>query len=91
MGAANSTIAQLQSAFTQFQTDASTFFGNQAAFNTKLTAFLSSLGSASGTVLSSTDQATVNELVTNLGTLDTAADGLNSQLSGITLPPVSGS
>lgn len=86
MGAANSSIAQLQTVFTQFQTDASTFFGNQATFNAKLTAFLASLGTSTGTTLSATDQATVNELVTNLGTLDTAADGLNTQLGSITLP-----
>jgi hypothetical protein len=87
MASQNVSIQQFATAFNQMQADTTQFFQNQTAFNTKLVAFLQNLSSgATGTSLSTADQATLNSLQAEVAPLDTAAQGLNTTVSGITLP-----
>jgi hypothetical protein len=89
----NVTLSQFFTNFAKYQTDATTFYNDQTAFNASLQTFLTSLAAGSGgTVLSAADQQTLNGLNASLTTLDGQADTLNTAVGSITLPsaPTSG-
>ena len=87
MATTNVTLTQFFSDFGKFQTDASTYFTNQAAANAKILAFLQTLSSGStGTQLSAADQATLNSLDNETQALDAQAEALNTAIGSINLP-----
>ena len=84
---ANATISQVAAAVTQLQADFATLAQTESALAAKISAFIASVNSPSSTsVLSPADQATLDQLETEVPTLDTAVQGMNNALGAITIP-----